>query len=183
MLERAKKVMAVGVSPEFSEMNYLHAMFYSNGKASGIYDVDCKEYINFTWSQRRSFLGLSHPGTLAAVNAYTQQGEQQNPYERMYGLAQPITQGLRKTAAKNKKQLLGQGPGAMFNITITKLEVISDYRDTLDAGKQQLKKFIDGMHTKGVRVFGRRPWFISAAHTQDDILEAIDIADQVLSAI
>ena len=68
MLERAKKVMAGGVSSEFRKMNYPHAMFYSHGKGSRIYDVDGNEYIDFTLSQGPLILGHSHPGVLNAVN-------------------------------------------------------------------------------------------------------------------
>lgn len=423
MLERAKKVMAGGVSSEFRKMNYPHAMFYSHGKGSRIYDVDGNEYIDFTLSQGPLIFGHSHPGVLAAVNAYAQQGqlfagqhikeielakkinqlvpsaklmrfcldgseavhtafriaraktkrkkflrfeghfhgwldnvcwglsapsaealgspehptafpwsegipestrkefrilpwnnlelvkknvaenykdfaaiiteplmcnngcimpapgflqglrdictahgialifdelitgfrlglggaqsyygitpdlsifakalasgypisaivgkrewmslieqskvihagtmnssnatvaaalatitilEQENPYERMYRLGQQLMEGLRKAAEKNNKQLLVQGPGPMFNITFTHLEVINDYRDTLTADKQPLTRFIAGMHTKGIRVIGRGLWYISAAHTENDILEAIDVADHVLSTV
>ncbi|MEX0882580.1 MAG: aminotransferase class III-fold pyridoxal phosphate-dependent enzyme, partial [Cyclobacteriaceae bacterium] len=60
-LERAKKVLAAGVSSEFRKYNHPHALFYSHGKGSKIYDVDGNEYLDFTLSQGPLILGHSHP--------------------------------------------------------------------------------------------------------------------------
>lgn len=125
----------------------------------------------------------SSNATVAAALATINILEQENPYERMFRLGQQLMQGLREAAEKNSKQLLVQGPGPMFNITFTDLKVISDYRDTLAADRQQLSRFIAGMHSNGIRVIGRGLWYISAAHTEEDILEALTIADQVLATI
>lgn len=40
LLERAKKVLAGGVSSEFRKYNHPHAIFYTHGIGSRIYDVD-----------------------------------------------------------------------------------------------------------------------------------------------
>ena len=40
LLERAKKVLAGGVSSEFRKYNHPHAIFYTHGKGSQLYDVD-----------------------------------------------------------------------------------------------------------------------------------------------
>ncbi len=69
----------------------------------------------------------------------------------------------------------------MFNTAFTNLNAIKDYRDTLSGDKQQLGKFIAGMHEKGIRIIGRGLWYISTAHTKDDIRQAIETADEVLS--
>jgi glutamate-1-semialdehyde 2,1-aminomutase len=51
LLERSKKVLAGGVSSEFRKYNHPHALFYTYGKGSRIYDVDGNEYLDFTLSQ------------------------------------------------------------------------------------------------------------------------------------
>ncbi|WP_419803375.1 aspartate aminotransferase family protein [Mucilaginibacter sp.] len=75
LLERARKVMAGGVSSEFRKMNYPHAMFYTHGKGSRIYDADGNEYLDFTLSQGPLILGHSHPAVAEAVTAYSAQGQ------------------------------------------------------------------------------------------------------------
>lgn len=75
LLERSKKVLAGGVSSEFRKYNHPHAIFYTHGKGSRIYDVDGNDYLDFTLSQGPLILGHSHPEVLAAVNEYSEKGQ------------------------------------------------------------------------------------------------------------
>lgn len=75
LLERAKKVMAGGVSSEFRKYNYPHALFYTHGAGSRIYDVDGNEYLDFTLSQGPLILGHSHPAVVQAVQEYAAGGQ------------------------------------------------------------------------------------------------------------
>ncbi|SDF88877.1 glutamate-1-semialdehyde 2,1-aminomutase [Dyadobacter soli] len=75
LLERAKKVLASGVSSEFRKYNHPHALFYTHGRGSRIYDVDGNEYLDFTLSQGPLILGHSHPEVLKAVAEYSQEGQ------------------------------------------------------------------------------------------------------------
>lgn len=75
LLARAKKVMAGGVSSEFRKYNHPHALFYTHGKGTRIYDVDGNEYLDFTLSQGPLILGHSHPEVLHAINEYSSDGQ------------------------------------------------------------------------------------------------------------
>src|SRR5690606_39210529 len=75
LLDRAKKVLAGGVSSEFRKYNHPHALFYTHGKGSRVYDVDGNEYIDFTLSQGPLILGHSHPHVLQSVAAYSATGQ------------------------------------------------------------------------------------------------------------
>src|SRR4051812_8102796 len=75
LLERAKKVLAGGVSSEFRKYNHPHALFYTHGKGSRVYDADGNEYLDFTLSQGPLILGHSHPEVLKAVNEYSANGQ------------------------------------------------------------------------------------------------------------
>lgn len=75
LLERARKVLAGGVSSEFRKYNYPHALFYSHGKGSRIYDVDGNEYLDFTLSQGPLIVGHSHPEVLKAIQQYSEKGQ------------------------------------------------------------------------------------------------------------
>src|SRR5690242_16865462 len=75
LLERAKKVLAGGVSSEFRKSNYPHAMFYNHGEGSRIYDVDGNEYLDFTLSQGPLILGHSHPHIVNSVAEYSSRGQ------------------------------------------------------------------------------------------------------------
>lgn len=75
LLERARKVLASGVSSEFRKYNHPHALFYTHGRGSRIFDVDGNEYLDFTLSQGPLILGHSHPEVLKAVAEYSQDGQ------------------------------------------------------------------------------------------------------------
>ncbi|MEQ7802641.1 aspartate aminotransferase family protein [Pedobacter sp. ASV1-7] len=75
LLERSKKVLAGGVSSEFRKYNHPHALFYTHGKGSKIYDADGNEYLDFTLSQGPLILGHSHPHVLKSINEYSEQGQ------------------------------------------------------------------------------------------------------------
>ena len=53
LLERSKKVLAGGVASEFRKFNYPHALFYTHGNGSRIYDADGNEYLDFTLVKSR----------------------------------------------------------------------------------------------------------------------------------
>lgn len=75
LLDRAEKVLAGGVSSEFRKYNYPHALFYSHGEGSYIYDVDGNRYLDFTLSQGPLILGHSHPEVINAVEEYSKSGQ------------------------------------------------------------------------------------------------------------
>lgn len=75
LLQRAKKVLAGGVSSEFRKYNHPHALFYSHANGSRLFDVDGNEYLDFTLSQGPLILGHSHPDVLNAVNTYSETGQ------------------------------------------------------------------------------------------------------------
>jgi len=91
--------------------------------------------------------------------------------------------GLEKISAENGQNLLVQGLGPMFHTGFTDLKVAADFRDTLSYDKVKLSKFIAGMHNNGLRVIGRGLWYISAAHTDEDIESALRIAAEVMKTI
>ena len=121
--------------------------------------------------------------TVAAALATIQVLQKELPYERMFALGKKLMAGIKDAAAQTGHQILVQGPGPMFNIAFTTADKITDYRDTLTADKAKLGKFIAGMHNEGVRIIGRGLWYISAAHTNEDIELAIQKTQQVLKSI
>ena len=127
-------------------------------------------------------MNSSNP-TIAAALATIEVLEKENPYERMFRLGNKLMDGLRKAAAANNHNLLVQGPGPMFNIGFTDLKSVNDYRDTLSYDRAKLGKFISAMHDERVRIIGRGLWYISAAHTEEDIDHAIEVSARVMGSI
>ena len=143
-----------------------------------------REWMSLVEGGRVIHAGTMNSGnaTVAAALATITILQQENPYPQMYRLGNELMEGLRQAASRYNLPLLVQGPGPMFNTAFTR-QPIRDYRDTLAADKAMLGKFIAGMHRKGIRIIGRGLWYISAAHTQEDIRLAINTAGQVLSEL
>jgi glutamate-1-semialdehyde 2,1-aminomutase len=121
--------------------------------------------------------------TVAAALATLEVLESTNPYDRLHAYGHKLMEGLRSAAREHGQDLLVQGPGPMFNTAFTPLGKVTDYRDTLSFDRAKMRQFMAGMHDKGIRIIGRGLWYISAAHTAEDIDQAIETASEVLAAL
>ena len=119
--------------------------------------------------------------TVAAALATVEVLEKEQPYERMYRYGRKLKEGLREAAKASGHHLVVQGPGPMINTAFTDIEEVKDYRDTLTFDREKMRKFIGGLHEEGIRVIGRGLWYISAAHTEEDIDRAVQTAEKVLN--
>lgn len=117
--------------------------------------------------------------TVAAALATIEVLQSEQPHETLYRLGRKLIDGLREAAAEVKQNLLVQGIGPMFHTGFTDLTTALDYRDTLRYDRAKLGKFIAAMHDNGVRIIGRGLWYISTAHTDGDIDQAIGTARKV----
>lgn len=122
-------------------------------------------------------------GPVAAALATVSILEREQPHERMFAYGQKLMEGIRESAQKHNQNLLVTGPGPMFCTSFTTLETLRDYRDTLTFDGNKLRKFIVGLQAEGIRVIGRGLWYISAAHTEEDITRAVDAVDRVLEQL
>lgn len=125
----------------------------------------------------------SSNATVAAALATIEILEAEKPYDRIFEYGKQLIERLRKAAAKTNQNLVVQGFGPMVYSGFTDSGEAKDYRGTLSFDKPKLGKFIAGMHDKGVRVIGRGLWYISAAHTEEDIEKAVKAAEEVLKDI
>jgi glutamate-1-semialdehyde 2,1-aminomutase len=69
----------------------------------------------------------------------------------------------------------------MFCIAFTDRKATREYRDVLCHDRARLGRFIAAMHEGGIRIIGRGLWYISAAHTERDIDQAIRTAREIFS--
>ncbi|HMF70731.1 MAG TPA: aspartate aminotransferase family protein [Flavitalea sp.] len=144
-----------------------------------------KEWMSLIEEGRVIHAGTMNSGnaTIAAALATIEVLESENPYNRLFSLGKQLMNGLKDAAFAADQNLLIQGPGPMFHTGFTSLDSVKDYRDTLSYDKVKLGKFIAGMHDEGVRIIGRGLWYISAAHTTEDIFFAVEKAKKVLKTI
>lgn len=121
--------------------------------------------------------------TIAAALATIRILERDQPYERMYQLGRQLMERIQDAGKQTGQNLVVQGLGPMFVTYFNDEGPCTDYRDTLQNDKAKLAKFIAGLHDKGVRVIGRGLWYISAAHTEEDIEHAYHMTREVLHSL
>lgn len=121
--------------------------------------------------------------TVAAALATLRVLEREQPHARLFEYGQRLMTGLRQAAADTGQNLLVEGPGPLFSAVFTDGGPSTDYRDTLRYDRAKLGRFIAGLHDRGVRVIGRGLWYVSAAHTEADLDEALATARAVLTTL
>jgi len=105
-------------------------------------------------------------------------------YQRLFALGRRLRDGIRAAAERTGQEVLLQGPGVMFWLGFTKEKQIRHYREHVahvDAAKYA--RFCELMQERGVRLIGRGIWYVSAAHTEQDVdatVQAVENAFQSL---
>jgi len=121
--------------------------------------------------------------SIAAAQATLSVLENEAVHPRLFEHGRRLMSGLRDASQRAGKPLLIQGPGPMFHAGITSLDKVRDFRETLSYDKPRYAKFVAAMQERGIRLIGRGLWYLSAAHTQAEIDQAVETAYEVLREI
>jgi glutamate-1-semialdehyde 2,1-aminomutase len=116
---------------------------------------------------------------LATVRIMQRDGAQ----AKMMALGQRLKAGLQGAAQATNQRVLVQGPGAMVHVAFTDQRCANDLRDTFSFDKAKLAQFVLGLQESGVRILSRGMFYLSAAHTEQDIDHAVDVAKHVLAGM
>jgi glutamate-1-semialdehyde 2,1-aminomutase len=127
-------------------------------------------------------MNSGNPSVAAAV-ATLEILERENVHAKLFALGSQLITGLREAARQTGHNLLVQGPGPMFHIGFTPLERVRDYRDMLSYDKTKYAQFVAGMQERGIRLIGRGLWYLSAAHTEAEITQAISAATETFQEL
>lgn len=117
---------------------------------------------------------------IAAALATIEVLERDQVHPRLFALGQSLMIGLRQAALETGHSLLIQGLGPLFHVGFTGSEQVRDFRDAFAYDKPKYARFVAAMQERGIRLIGRGLWYLSAAHTEAEITQAIETARQVL---
>lgn len=95
--------------------------------------------------------------------------EKENAVEKMRNTGEHLMQGLAKVAKDHGYETIVSGPPAMPLLTFKN-----------DSGLYLQQQFCREMVARGVFLHPHHNWFISSAHTIEDVLETLDKAKKVL---
>jgi glutamate-1-semialdehyde 2,1-aminomutase len=98
-------------------------------------------------------------------------------YERLEAIAGSLADGLTAAAAASGVPLKLHRVGPLLQTFILDPEAsVTEYADTLAADSGRFAQFAELMLERGVNVLPRGWWFISAAHSDEDVEATVDAA-------
>ena len=92
-------------------------------------------------------------------------------------------EGLETAGRRAGIPVVAQGPGPMVHLAFPRHEAVgrpSAYRDLFAFDAELGAAFVRGMQDRGVRLLARGLWYVSAAHTQEDVDRAVALAGEVM---
>jgi glutamate-1-semialdehyde 2,1-aminomutase len=110
-----------------------------------------------------------NPVCLAAALATIEELEKEDGYRKLFDLGQQLMCGIKALAKRKGINLLVQGPGPMFYLAFTKRERIRNYHDCLDVETARYVSLANRLQDLGIRIIHRGIWYLSTAHTQEDV--------------
>lgn len=134
---------------------------------------------------------VNHAGTfnsnvmaMAAALATVTELEIPDSYERLYRLGNLLINGLRDIFAEMGVGVHISGPGPMFHIAFSDGQPINDYRSFVKHREQTKgNHFADKLLMNNVRCIPRGMWYLSTAHTNEDVEMTLEAAKTVLHAM
>ena len=102
-------------------------------------------------------------------------------YDRLFQTGQQFMDGLTDLFAKHRIAAQVRGVPPMFDILFTNAKVI-DYRSAAKSDSAKLKIFNEHV-LKGGLLKGDNKFYVSTAHSKEDIAQAIEICDKALAAV
>ena len=124
-------------------------------------------------------MNAGNPSVAAAV-ATIEVLEHENVHLRLHALGRKLMSGLQDAAKEADQKLLVQGFGSMFHCGFVDRLKVTDFRGTLHYDKAKYGRFLARMQERGIRLIGRGLWYLSAAHTEEEIDIAIKMASESL---
>ncbi|MBU7024611.1 MAG: aspartate aminotransferase family protein [Theionarchaea archaeon] len=129
----------------------------------------------------------ANPLSMAAASATLNILERGNGavYEQMTSFGKKLVEGIEDSADMHGVSVVPQGPGPFFHLWFTDLNKVTNYREAVkhDAEKYHTawKEFLrEGVYYSQGEM---ENWFLSAAHTKEDIDTSLEVVDNVFGRI
>lgn len=104
-------------------------------------------------------------------------------YQQMTVLGERLIDGLTEIGREASVPLRVQGLGTVFNTWFGETEAVTSYREYVTTDRPMQQEFLRLLQDGGIRPTSRGTWFISAAHTVDDIDATLDAAREVMRVV
>lgn len=104
-------------------------------------------------------------------------------HKQMINRGARLMEGIRKAAEKYSLPVLVSGKETAFHVHFTNRAELFEYRDLMENDGKMYNAFQKRLIDFGVRIIFRGNWYISAAHTDDDIDFTLAQVDRVMAEL
>jgi glutamate-1-semialdehyde 2,1-aminomutase len=101
-------------------------------------------------------------------------------YARLYQLGDRLRDGLRSSFSKAGLPALIGGLGPVVQVSLTEAPILRDYRDWIRRDTATYQRLVARLVPLGVRTITRGTWYLSTAHTEEDVQSTLEKADSAL---
>lgn len=122
-----------------------------------------------------------NPISLAAADATLDilGGKGDAPLNDIKSKGEYLISEIKRVADKEGIPVLTNGVGAAFHVAFTTRTELLNYRDTLEIDPKACEQFVGAMLESGIYLLPDGRWYISAAHTEEDIERTVTAIQQV----
>lgn len=113
----------------------------------------------------------SHPVAMAGARAVLEvlDEKRSDVYPEMERLGRRLMDGMAATARRHGVPMLVQGTGHLFQLYLTDADDVSTYREFAATDRSAMSRLHGLLLDEGVNMVPRGLWFLSTAHTDDDV--------------
>lgn len=171
-----------GVTPDLSSFAKAMAGGFANAALVGKREL----MIRFAQDVNHSGTFNSNIISMAASVAALTELERDNGavYRHIDKLGTQLKTGLAELGSRHSIPLHVQGLSCAFHVSFNEEPPIRDYRDwATKCDKERYSAFTLAMLEQGVRLIGRGIWYVSAAHTEEQVAQTLEAADKALAKV
>jgi glutamate-1-semialdehyde 2,1-aminomutase len=104
-------------------------------------------------------------------------------YPRLEAAGRRLADGLAEVAKQASQAMTVSSAGPVVNTTFSPPQPITDFRTYQASDLDRQRSFMAALEAEGVRLTSRGTWFVSSAHTDDDIDLTLAAAARALRAL
>ena len=109
-------------------------------------------------------------------------------YQHMNAIGTALMDGIRARAAMLGVPVVVQGHPSVFFVGFPfsangDVRRVTDYQSSLSIDNDLYSRFVSAMADRGVRIIPRGNWFLSAAHSMDDVAQTLEAVEGALTEV
>jgi glutamate-1-semialdehyde 2,1-aminomutase len=104
-------------------------------------------------------------------------------YPHLYQLSDRLREGLRSSFKNAGLPALIGGLGPVVQVSLVDTTMLRDYRDWLRRDTAMYQRLVTQLVPLGVRTITRGTWYLSTAHTEDDVQLTVEKVDSALKRL